>query len=270
MAIISRMAKIESYEPGSFCWAELATSDTESAKKLYTGLFNWTVQEHPMPQGVYTIFQADGNDAAAMHGDLKPGVPPHWLVYFSVANVDESAGRVVSLGGKIVAGPFDVMDFGRMAVAQDPQGAMFSLWQPKKTIGATHGGPLNQVSWPELTTPDTAGAVAFYTALFGWKTKPETGVDVAQYIEWVNAGKHIGGLMPMRGNEWQGVPPHWIIYVTVADCDQSAAKAKELGAAMCVPATDIPHVGRFSVITDAQGAVFSIIKLTGVQTSASA
>ncbi len=264
------MAKIESYEPGSFCWAELATSDTENAKKVYTGLFDWTVVEHPTPQGVYMIFQSDGNDAAAMHAGLPPGVPPHWLVYFSVANVDESAAKIPSLGGKVVAGPFDVMDLGRMAVAQDPQGASFALWEPKKHIGATHAGPLNKVTWPELTTPDPAAAVAFYAGLFGWKTKPETGVTGAEYIEWVNGGKHIGGLMPMRGTEWQGVPPHWMIYVTVADCDKSVAKAKELGAGVCVPPTDIPNVGRFSVITDAQGAVFSVIKLTGAQTSASA
>ena len=121
------MAKIESYTPGSFCWAELATSDTESAKKVYTGMFDWTVVEHPTPQGVYMIFQSDGNDAAAMHAGLPPGVPPNWLVYFSVANVDESTAKVPSLGGKVVMGPFDVMDLGRMAVAQDPQGASFAL-----------------------------------------------------------------------------------------------------------------------------------------------
>ena len=61
-----------------------------------------------------------------------------------------------------------------------------------------------------------------------------------------------------------------MIYITVADCDGSVAQAKQLGAAVCVAPTDIPHVGRFSVLTDAQGAVFSVIKLTGVQTSASA
>lgn len=264
------MAKIESYTPGSFSWAELATSDPESAKKLYTGMFNWTVQDNPMPHGVYTIFQSEGNDAAAMHGGLPPCVPPHWLVYFSVANVDESAAKVEPLGGKVLTGPFDVMDLGRMAIAQDPGGASFAVWQPKSKIGATHGGPLNRVTWPELNSSDPARAVAFYSGLFGWKTKPETGVDGADYIEWVNDGKNMGGLMPMRGPAWQGVPQHWMIYVTVADCDQSAEKAKQLGAAVCVPPTDIPHVGRFSVITDAQGAVFSVIKLTGVHPPTSA
>jgi len=68
-------------------------------------------------------------------------------------------------------------------------------------------------------------------------------------------------MMPMRGPEWKGVPPHWMIYITVADCDERAAKAKELGGAVCVPPTDVPNVGRFAVINDAQGATFSLIQM---------
>jgi predicted enzyme related to lactoylglutathione lyase len=255
------MAKIENHTPGSFCWAELATSDLGGAKKFYNEMFGWTVLEQSVPGGVYVFFQSEGNDAAAIHA-AQPGVPTHWGVYFSVAGVDDSAAKIAPSGGKILAGPFDVMDAGRMVVAQDPQGAAFSLWQPKAHIGFTHGGPLNQVCWPELTTPDPAGAVAFYSGLLGWKTKPDTGLDAAQYIEWINGQTHIGGLMPMRGDEWKGIPPHWMVYVSVADCDERAAKAKQLGATICVPPTDIPNVGRFSVITDAQGAVFSLVQLT--------
>jgi len=263
------MGKVESYVPGSFCWAELATSDLEAAKQFYTKMFGWTVIEHAMPEGAYVIFQSEGNDAAAAYKG-PAGVPPHWGVYFSVANVDEAAAKVVPAGGKIVAGPFDVMDLGRMAVAQDPQGATFCMWQARRHIGATHGGPLNRVSWVELGTPDAAGAVAFYSAVFAWKTKPESGFDTAQYIEWINAGREIGGLMPMRGPEWKGIPPHWMIYVNVADCDERTAKARELGAQIRVPPTDIPNVGRFSIITDAQGAVFSLIQLTAVHQPAAA
>ena len=254
------MAKIESYAPGSFCWAELASTDAAAAKQFYTTMFGWTLTEFPMPEGVYTIFQADGNDAAAMCS-ARPGEPAHWNAYFSVANVDEAAAKIAPLGGKLIAGPFDVMQSGRMAVAQDPQGAMFSLWQAKGHIGATHGGPFGQVSWPELNTPDPVGAAAFYSGLFGWKTKPEAGLEKAEYIEWVNGKTSIGGLMPMRGPMWQGVPPHWMLYVTVADCDERAAKVKQLGGAVCVPPTSIPNVGRFSVVNDPQGSVFSLIQM---------
>ena len=259
--------KIESYPPGSFCWAELATSDVEAAKKFYGEMFGWTVVEYPTPAGPYVIFQSEGNHAAAAQ-PAGPGAPPHWGVYFSTADADESAGRVPPLGGKVVAGPFDVMAAGRMATVQDPAGVFFMLWQPGVHIGATHGGLLNRVCWVELATPDPAGAAAFYTGLFGWKTKPETGIDAAEYIEWLHNGKPFGGMMPMRGDMWKGIPPHWMVYVSVADCDERVARARQLGAAVYVPPRDIPNVGRFSVIADAQGAAISLIALTAMQAPA--
>ncbi len=252
------MVRIGGYAPGAFCWAELATSDAESATKFYSDMFGWQVNAIPFPGGIYNMMQMDNNDAAAIMGGM-PDRPTAWAVYFSVASADESAAKVTELGGKIVAGPFDVMAHGRMAVAQDPQGAFFSLWQPAGHIGATYGGPSGQVVWPELATADPAEAITFYSGLFGWKTKPETGVASAQYVELINDATAFGGLLPMHGEKWKGVPPHWMIYITVADCDQSAAKATGLGAVTCVPPTPIPDVGRFSVITDPQGAVFSII-----------
>jgi predicted enzyme related to lactoylglutathione lyase len=255
------MARIESYPPGSFCWAELATNNLQAAKKLYGELFGWSAADYPIPGGgVYTMFLIDGNDVAAGHAS-RPELPPHWGVYFSVASADQAAAKVEPLGGKLIAPPFDVMDAGRMAAIQDPQGTPFFLWQAKKSIGATHGGSLGRVMWPELHTPDVPGAVAFYAGLFGWKTSPASGVESAQYVEWINGEAHFGGMMPMRGPEWKGVPPHWMIYVTVADCDERAAKVKELGGAVCVPPTDVPNVGRFAVINDAQGATFSLIQM---------
>jgi hypothetical protein len=255
--------KIESYAPGSFCWAELATSDVESARKFYGEMFGWTVVEYPTPAGPYLIFQAEGNHVAAAR-PADPGTPPHWGVYFSTADADESAGRVAPLGGKVVDGPFDVMEAGRMAVVQDPAGVFFSLWQPGRHIGATHGGLLNRVCWAELDTSDPAGAVAFYAGLFGWKTRPETGIDAAEYIEWLNDGKPFAGMLPMRGEAWKGVPLRWAVYVSVADCDERTARARQLGATVRVPPTNIPNVGRFSLITDAQGAAISLLALAAM------
>jgi predicted enzyme related to lactoylglutathione lyase len=263
------MAKIESYAPGSFCWAELATADADAAKQFYGDMFGWTAVDNPMPAGVYTIFQSDGNDAAAVY-EAPPETPTNWAVYFSVTDLQASAAQIEPLGGKILMGPMDVGEPGSMVVAQDPQGANFSLWQAKRQIGATYGGPLGQVVWPELNSPDPAGSIAFYTALLGWRTKPETGAESAPYVEWVNDGRSIGGLMPMRGDMWEGAPPHWMIYVTVADCDERAQHAGELGATICVSPTDIPNTGRFSVITDAQGAVFSIIQMASSHQQATA
>jgi len=232
-------------------------------------MFGWTTLDHPMPNGVYTIFQSGGDDAAAVY-QAPPGVPTHWGVYFAAADVDASAAKIEPLGGKIVMGPMDVGESGRTVVAQDPQGAHFSLWQAKQHIGATHGGPFGSVVWPELYVPDAAQAAAFYGALLGWKTKPESGVETAEYVEWVNAGSSMGGLMPMRGDKWAGIPPHWAIYITVADCEERTQHAVEIGGKVCMPPTAIPNVGRFSVIADPQGATFNLIQMTAAHHPANA
>ena len=111
-------------------------------------------------------------------------------------------------------------------------------------------------SWAELVTTDVEGAKKFYTGLLGWTTEvaPVEGMTYTL----VKAGdEQVGGIM---GAECaQGIPPHWGIYITVDDVDGTAGKAKELGGTVLMPPTDIPNVGRFSVIKDPQGVVFSVI-----------
>ena len=263
------MAKIESYAPGSFCWAELSTTDPAAAKAFYAEMFGWSSVDFPMPQGVYTMLRVEGDEVGAI-SNAQPGVPSHWAVYFSTPDVDASAQQVSALGGKIIAGPFDVMAAGRMAIAQDPQGVFFRLWQAGQDIGATYGGPLNQIVWPELWTSDAAASAAFYGALFGWGAKSAVSLETAEYVEWQQNGQSIGGLLPMRGDHWKGTPPCWVLYVTVADCDERTAKAQSLGAKVYVEPKDIPNTGRFSCFADPQGAVINIIQMTGMHQPATA
>jgi predicted enzyme related to lactoylglutathione lyase len=253
------MTKIDHHEPGSFSWAELATTDAGAAKTFYTGLFGWSYVDSPAgPDMIYTRVQKGGKDAAALYqlGKEQKGVPPHWNVYFSVASADESASKAKKLGAKALMEPFDVMEYGRMALLQDPQSATFSLWEPRKHIGAEVMNEPNTACWAELDTTDTESAGKFYTALFGWGTK--VGGD---YTEFQVAGRSIGGMMKIA-KEWGDVPPNWLVYFSVDDCDAIAGKAQKLGAKTFMPPTDIEKVGRFAVLQDPQGAVFAIIKLT--------
>src|SRR6185436_11017002 len=168
------MPEVTSHEPGTFCWIELATSDPQGAKGFYTSLFGWTVNEFPMgEQGTYYIFQKNGRDAAAMYqkGPEQAQVPPNWMSYVNVASADESAAKAKSLGATAMLEPFDVYDFGRMAVLMDPQGATFSLWQPMKNIGVQIRDEAGTLCWNELQARELGKAVAFYPQLFGWTLK---------------------------------------------------------------------------------------------------
>ena len=91
--------------------------------------------------------------------------------------------------------------------------------------------------------------------------KPSDGGGPAEYHEIYRDGQAIGGILPMKGKWWGDVPPHLMPYFLVPDCDATAAKAAELGGGATVPPMDIPHVGRFAVLRDDQGAHFSVIAM---------
>ena len=257
------MPQIEKHSPGSFCWFELATTDQNAAKRFYGSMFGWTANDSPMgPDSFYTMFQMDGREAAAAYTlDTKmraQGVPPHWNLYIAVQSADRTADRAGQLGAQIVAPPFDVAEHGRMAVIRDTTGAHFSIWEPKAHSGTGIHGVDGAACWADLNTPDPDKAVKFYEALFGWNIKPGEH-DPSGYLHIQNGTEFIGGVFPLR-DEKQNIPPHWMTYFLTSDCDASAKTASELGAKLCIAPTDIPNTGRFSVISDPQGAVFAIFQ----------
>lgn len=256
------MSEVTRHEPGSFCWPELATTDPAGAKKFYSGMFGWTAHDQPAgPDMIYTMLRLNGRDAGALYelekAQRERGVPPHWNTYVSVESADDAAKKAKELGATVIMNPFDVMEAGRMAVLQDPTGAVFCVWEAKKNIGAEVVNETGALCWCELDTNDTDSAGRFYTKLFGWTTK-----ESPEYTEFNRGGTPIGGMMRIP-KEWGDVPPNWLPYFAVSDCDATAAKAMELGGSVTVPPTDIPNVGRFAVLQDPQGAVFAVYLLPG-------
>ena len=261
------MAEVSSHPPGAFCWPELMTTNQPAAVAFYRGLFDWDVSEQPAgPDAVYSIFKLRGLDAAAAYTMPKEqrvsGVPPHWGSYVCVASADEAVARAASLGARVLAPPFDVMDAGRMAVLQDPTGAVFEVWQPKRHIGVRVTGEPGALCWTELQTGDTAAAGHFYTQLFGWTAKSGSADSSMPYTEFTVRGGSapIAGMLKLDP-AWGKVPPNWLPYFQVADCGGTVAKAGQLGGRTHVEPTDIGNVGRFAVLADPQGATFAVVQM---------
>jgi predicted enzyme related to lactoylglutathione lyase len=249
------MPVIASHSPGSFCWIELATNDTAAARAFYTQLFGWSVSEMSMGgDDVYTLFRKDGRDAAAMHGHTA-GAPPNWLSYVAVENVDQSTAKAKDLGATVLAGPMDVPDAGRMSVLMDSQGAAFAIWQANQNKGVGVRDEPNTLCWNELQGRDVEAAKSFYPPLFGWRMK-----ESDEYTEWHLGENAVGGLILSKSPP--EVPPFWMPYFAVEDCDAATDKATSLGGTALVSCLEIDHIGRFSVLMDPQGAVFAVIKLT--------
>ena len=257
------MANIDKHPAGSFCWIELHSSDQNAAKSFYNSLFGWEAQDMPMgPAGVYTIFKLQGRDAAAgcslRPDELSQGIPSHWLIYITVDNTDAAVTKAQQLGGKILAPSFDVMDAGRMAVVQDPTGAIFCPWQPNNSNGIGIAQVHGTLCWADLSTPDPKRASDFYSGLLGWQMFSDPK-DPSGYLHITNGEHHIGGIPPAAHRQ-PGVPPHWLAYFQVDDVDATANKAKELGAKLYLAPMSMAGVGRMSVIADPQGAAFAIFK----------
>lgn len=127
-------------EHGTVTWNELMTNDAVSAAKFYVNVFGYRLDTVPMEYGHYSLLMADGNlegyyaaGMMQMPEDMK-GVPSYWSVYFAVDDCDTTLEAAKSAGGAVIAEAFDVPDTGRMAVIQDPQGAVFSVMKPANEL----------------------------------------------------------------------------------------------------------------------------------------
>ncbi|NUP06080.1 MAG: VOC family protein [Polyangiaceae bacterium] len=253
------------HKHGSFSWAELATTDADAAKKFYGPLFGWKFNDTPAGDMTYTMNLLGDQAASALYkmGAEMKGMPPHWACYISVDDVDATTKKASANGGKVMKEPFDVMEFGRMSVIQDPSGAALCLWQAKKHIGAGVVNEPGAITWLELYTNNTDACGKFYAQTIGWRTEAHDMGPMGTYTMFYRPTEAkeggVGGMMNMPPN-MKGVPPHWLAYFAVTDCDASAKKAQELGGSLLMPPTDIPNIGRFAIVKDPQGAVFAIYK----------
>jgi predicted enzyme related to lactoylglutathione lyase len=241
------MGKRTSYTPGTICWVDLVAEDVDAAKTFYTGLFGW---DYEGPDD-YAVAQLDGQAVAAIVPRPDPSMPPHWNVYVSVEDADASAARAESLGATIVLAAGDVGDSGRLAVFQDPQGAILSLWQPGKHFGAAVVNGPGLLSWNDLLTPDPEASAAFYRELFGWDI---TEIAPGQYWSIANGPAKNGGMMPLP----PGAHPAWNLYFGFASTEAAVARAGELGGTVVMGPMAVPG-GQFAIIRDPQNAVFSVL-----------
>ena len=247
------MPVVSEFPDGMFCWVELATSDRKAATEFYASIFGWTPNEVPMePDNPYVLMQKNGTNAAAVYKRRDDNIPPNWASYVAVTSADATAEKIKAHGGSIAAGPFDVMDMGRMAFAMDPAGAAFAIWQPLKP-GTFIRDETNTLGWNELMTKDTKGAVKFYTSVFPWTAK-----EAPDYTEWHLDGRGIGGMIDKLP---EGAPPNWVPYFMVEDVDAITDQVKSRGGKAFMGPMDFPGVGRFALLSDPQGAMFYVIKL---------
>jgi len=255
------MPEVSEHAAGTPSWVDLASPDPDASVRFYGGLFGWdAVETGPVEEtGGYRMLQLGGRNVAGLGPTQGEGQPAMWTTYVGTDDGDAVAAKVREAGGQVVMEPFDVLGLGRMAVFVDPGGAYFSVWQPQTHHGAELVNEPGALSWNELATRDVDAAKAFYAAVFGWDADTNAYGETS-YSEWKLGGRSIGGMIAMNEQWPADVPPHWMVYFAVEDADAAVARAGELGGQVAVPPTDTP-AGRFAVLNDPHGAVFSVIAL---------
>ncbi len=254
-----------------------------AAQDFYGALFGWTFTT-ATPPGVppYVIAQLDGQDAAGIGGP-----PPHrevrsdrWNTYVAVDDIESAVRTIEAAGGRLVDPIEQAGEGGWNATVADPTGVEFRLWQAKNRPGVQVANTPGAWNFSDLRAADPAGAKQFYEQVFGWvfadlaqeATISATMIQVPGYGDHLAAtsdpGIHerqatappgfadvIGGLAPAGD-----LGPHWHVTFTVADRDESVARAESLGATVLT--REDTDWTKQATLRDPQGAVFTASQFT--------
>ena len=259
------MSERSDYSPGEFCWVDVALPSTEAGAEFYSELMGWDWASSDDPNaGGYGLFTHKGKPVAGLGPLMNEQQPPAWSSYVSVADAEQTSGRIKNAGGTVLMDTFDVLEAGRMAVCHDPQGAFFCIWQAKEMHGAQLVNEVGTWTWNQLATRDLEGAKKFYGDVFGWtlEAAAEAPPD-SPYFMWQVDGQKweegLAGAMDMAGAFPDEIPPHWMVYLSVEDVDGAVKTTTEGGGQLTVPVTEIP-VGKLAAIIDPQGASVGLIE----------
>lgn len=251
----------EPWPSGTPCWVDLASSDPAAAAAYYHDLLGWDVREGPAGSGGYRAAFVRGQ----IVGGIRGGADAAWTVYLASDDMRRTLHAVEAAGGRVATAPTALLGAAVMAVAEDPTGAAFGVWQPLDLIGARLVNEPGAFCWDELMTSDYDVARAFYADVFGFEYDDHSA-DTHAYsmlrIDTATVGG-MGAIGPGSSSE----APHWLTYFSVEDADDVAARAAGLGGHVRVAPTDTP-LGRMAVLQGRERELFAVLQADGLPRSA--
>ncbi len=245
---------------GQFVWHDLMTQDVEKSADFYGELFGWTTHELDMgDDGIYTMLLSNDTPIGGMVKFEMDNVPPHWMPYIAVDDVESVVATFENKGGSVCMPPRDIPNVGRFSIVHDPQGGVISTIKFSTSDG---GAPLSSEAgrfcWCELLAKNSSEANEFYKELFHWECEEMKLENDSYWVQKLDGCPQAGVMNMPPGVELEHAA--WVVFVSVDDVDGAAKKAQSLGATVQVRPTDIPGVGRFASLKDPNGAVFNVFK----------
>jgi predicted enzyme related to lactoylglutathione lyase len=242
---------------GTPCWVDYGSPDVDATKRFYADLLGWEYTGGEPEFGGYLTATRNGEQAAGLGPQQDPNDPPRWTTYFATSDAAATAGRIRDAGGTVLVDPMEVGPMGTMAIALDPQGNPFGLWQSGLHTGFRIFNEPGGVTWNEAAVDDADADAArrFYGAVFGFRF--DEVPDAGGYTTFATEERPLGGL----GGHQSGSPRGWTTCFSVASTDAAVATVEAAGGKVTMAATDTPF-GRFAVVEDPWGASFSVMEPT--------
>ncbi|MER5207474.1 VOC family protein [Streptomyces sp. NPDC002825] len=255
------------FVPGSPCWLDLGAPDVPAAAAFYRVVLGWEYEPMGGAQDAEGgMFRSGGKVVAGLGRLTEPGARSAWMIYYSVADADETTRAVENAGGTVRVEPRSFGEQGRMAQYSDPLGGQFAVWQPGEIKGAELVDEPVSLSWTELYTTDAAAAKEFYGGVLGWWFDDmDLPGDSGTYSLITPAGlpaeRMHGGLMQVSEADLALAHgrPYWHPVFAVADCDDTVAKVTANGGSVQMGPMDMEGVGRLAVCLDPSNADFVVL-----------
>lgn len=249
----------KTWAPGTPCWVDYGADDLDAAVTFYSEVFGWSMQSSGAEFGGYTTAQVDGHDAAGIGPKQgPPEAPAMWTTYLATDDADATTASIRAGGGQVLAEPMQIGDMGRIAVAMDPQGAIFGLWEAGTMIGADIVDEPGTLTWTDAMVGDPETDRTFYSSVFSWSYAEMPGAP-SDYRTITVGERSVGGIGPAMH---EGMPPSWLTYFSVADADETAARVTSRGGRLIGDPFDTPF-GRMALLADPWGAVFAVMGQSG-------
>ncbi|MDB1088806.1 VOC family protein [Streptomyces sp. ACA25] len=234
--------------------------DLPASQRFYHELLGWEYDTDMQALGPYVRALKGGSPVAGL-GNLagRPPAPAAWLPYFAAEDADETAMLVRDCGGTLAVGPLDAGRAGRLAVAADPHGAAFGLWQAGKHLGQTFSAGSGTPVWTELLTVETAQSQTFYSMVLGHEARPEPLLPDADYLTLYIKDDRVAGIEAVDEQTLTERGAHWLTYFSVPDADASAWLISRMGGRITGPLRDSPF-GVLVHATDPEGAPIALLQ----------
>lgn len=245
--------------PGKIIWHDLLTDKPAESQRFYEELFGWEFERIGPNFGAiasanYMLIRHNGRLIGGMIDEARLDTTAEisqWIALMSTADIDVAVAKLKQSGGKVFTPPTDLADRGRIAVVNDPQGAVFALLETRDGDPVDVEPEINGFLWNEVWSDDVAAATAFYMELTGLESAAQAVTGDSPYRYLANDGRPRFGVLPKPVED---LTPLWATYIRVDDPAAILARVEELGGRILLDTQERSLGGKVALIAGPSGA----------------